>query len=99
MASCPNYDGAEEALRNLLAKLGGMERFVAPGQRVLLKANLLRPSPPETAVCTHPAVVAAASGKDHVFSSQKLITIKGECIWSCGWQGSYCWCFWQGFWY
>ena len=56
VASCPNYDGAEEALRNLLAKLGGMERFVKPGERILLKVNLLRPAAPESAVCTHPAV-------------------------------------------
>ena len=47
------------ALAALLAPLGGMERFVKPGQRVLVKPNLLAPLPPERAVTTHPAVVEA----------------------------------------
>ena len=38
-----------------------MERFVRPGERILLKANLLRAAPPESAICTHPAVAAAAA--------------------------------------
>jgi len=40
--------------------LGGMRRFVSPGERILLKPNLLSPSPPEKAITTHPAVVEAA---------------------------------------
>src|SRR5699024_11893804 len=39
--------------------MGGISRFVQPGDRILLKANLLRPVPPEAAVCTHPAVIGA----------------------------------------
>jgi uncharacterized protein (DUF362 family)/Pyruvate/2-oxoacid:ferredoxin oxidoreductase delta subunit len=45
----------------MLAPLGGMEAFVAPGQRVLLKPNLLYPKPPAFAVTTHPAVVRAVA--------------------------------------
>lgn len=56
---CADYAGAEAALRETVARMGGMERFVRPGERILLKANLLRPAPPESAVCTHPAVVEA----------------------------------------
>lgn len=56
---CTDYTGAEAALRGAVARMGGMERFVRPGERILLKANLLRPAPPESAVCTHPAVVGA----------------------------------------
>ena len=56
---CADYAGAESALRSALASMGGMKRFVRPGERILLKANLLRPAPPESAICTHPAVVAA----------------------------------------
>ena len=48
-------------LRALLAPLGGMSAFVKPGEKVLLKPNLLGPFPPETAVTTHPAVVEAAA--------------------------------------
>lgn len=56
---CADYAGVEAALRETVARMGGMERFVRPGERILLKANLLRPAPPESAVCTHPAVVEA----------------------------------------
>lgn len=61
--ACPGYDPdrVREALRAVLAPLGGMERFVRPGQRVLLKPNLLSPRPPEDAVTTHPALVQAVA--------------------------------------
>lgn len=63
LARCPDYDltGVAAALRILLEPLGGMERYVRPGQRVLLKPNLLRPASPEKAVTTHPAVVEAVA--------------------------------------
>ena len=48
------------AMRACLEPLGGMKAFVRPGQRVLLKPNLLGGFPPEHAVTTHPAVVRAA---------------------------------------
>ncbi|WP_294477701.1 DUF362 domain-containing protein [uncultured Victivallis sp.] len=48
-------------LRKLLAPLGGMRAFVNPGEKVLLKPNLLGPFAPESAVTTHPAVVEAAA--------------------------------------
>lgn len=58
---CGDYGQVESALRELLARMGGIQRFVKPGERILLKANLLRPAPPESAVCTHPAVVEAVA--------------------------------------
>ncbi|MGC1454762.1 MAG: DUF362 domain-containing protein, partial [Nitrospirota bacterium] len=39
--------------------LGGMRAFIKPGERVLIKPNLLKASSPETAVTTHPEVVRA----------------------------------------
>ncbi len=59
---CPHYFGEEprRALERVLEPLGGMERFVRPGQAVLLKPNLLRKTRPEEAVATHPALVRAA---------------------------------------
>lgn len=56
---CQDYDQAAEQLSALIAGMGGMERFVRPGERILLKANLLAAARPEQAVCTHPAVVSA----------------------------------------
>ena len=58
---CRTYDpeAVREAVGTSLAHLGGMGTFVARGQRVLVKPNLLSSRPPEAAVTTHPAVVQA----------------------------------------
>ncbi len=47
--------GVEELLR----PLGGMKAFVKPGQKVLLKPNMLMAKSPDQAVTTHPEVVRA----------------------------------------
>lgn len=60
-ASCPDYEQAEACIRALVEQMGGMGRFVRPGVRIVLKANLLRAAPPESAICTHPAVVEAVA--------------------------------------
>lgn len=60
-ASCPDYEQAEACIRALVEQMGGMGRFVRPGERIVLKANLLRAAPPESAICTHPAVVEAVT--------------------------------------
>ncbi|TRO81216.1 DUF362 domain-containing protein [Desulfuromonas acetexigens] len=61
LKAAASYDRAvvEQALADVLAPLGGMEAFVRPGQRVLIKPNLLSAKPPEKAVTTHPEVVRA----------------------------------------
>jgi len=57
---CPEYsDNLKDIMQQGLAEIGGMERFVSPGQRVFLKVNLLMKKAPEEAVTTHPAVVEA----------------------------------------
>ena len=57
---CPEYTAdVEQRLREGLAELGGMSTFVKPGQKVLLKVNLLMKKRPEEAVTTHPSVVEA----------------------------------------
>ncbi|NLZ60473.1 MAG: DUF362 domain-containing protein [Lentisphaerae bacterium] len=60
LARLESYDDFEAllaALRELLRPLGGMSAFVRPGQRVLLKVNLLAPARPEQAVTTHPELL------------------------------------------
>jgi uncharacterized protein (DUF362 family)/Pyruvate/2-oxoacid:ferredoxin oxidoreductase delta subunit len=56
-----NYDRTEikSAVIRLLEPLGGMASFVKPGERVLLKPNMLSAKPPEAAVTTHPEVLRA----------------------------------------
>ncbi|MBO4345661.1 MAG: DUF362 domain-containing protein [Victivallales bacterium] len=63
LAKLDGYDDfsrVELAMREALAPFGGMSAIVSPGQRVLLKPNLVAPSKPELAVTTHPAIVRAA---------------------------------------
>jgi uncharacterized protein (DUF362 family)/Pyruvate/2-oxoacid:ferredoxin oxidoreductase delta subunit len=57
------YDPAEmrASLEALLAPLGGMGRFVRPGETVLLKPNLVFGFPPERAATTHPVLVRAVA--------------------------------------
>lgn len=59
LVECSDYPAVAEALPRLLATLGGMGRFVKPGQSVLVKPNLLSDHTPDEAVTTHPEVVRA----------------------------------------
>ncbi len=52
-----DYPILRELVTSLLKPLGGIESFVARGERVLLKPNMLSAKPPEAAVTTHPALV------------------------------------------
>lgn len=52
-------DAIKSGIIRLLAPLGGMGAFVGPGERVLLKPNMLSAKPPEAAVTTHPEVLRA----------------------------------------
>jgi len=49
----------DEAVREGLALLGGVEQFVRPEEKVLLKPNLLARALPQKAITTHPAVFSA----------------------------------------
>jgi uncharacterized protein (DUF362 family)/NAD-dependent dihydropyrimidine dehydrogenase PreA subunit len=63
LAKAAAYDPAEilAAVRACLDHLGGIRAWVKPGQRVLLKPNLLGGFPVERAVTTHPAVIRAVA--------------------------------------
>ncbi len=83
---CNSYDPDEvrDALNKVLDHLGGMAAYVSPGDRVLLKPNLLAPKPPEAAVTTHPEVVRAvalevmeAGGKVYLGDSPAMGSLAG----------------------
>jgi uncharacterized protein (DUF362 family)/Pyruvate/2-oxoacid:ferredoxin oxidoreductase delta subunit len=56
---CASYEreAVKSALIRLLEPLGGMGAFVWPGERVLLKPNMLSAKAPGKAVTTHPEVL------------------------------------------
>ena len=61
LVRCDRYDDAavQAAVDRGLALLGGADRFCRPGERLVLKPNLLVASSPDKAVTTHPAVFRA----------------------------------------
>ena len=61
IVKCPDYDQpiVDQAVRESIDLLGGVGQFVQPGQKVLLKVNLLSATPPERGIVTHPAVIEA----------------------------------------
>jgi len=80
----PDYDknGVYRAIREAIDLLGGIGRFVSPGERILLKPNLLSPASPDKAITTHPAVVRAvielvreAGGRPFIGDSPGIATL------------------------
>ena len=49
------------ATKKAIEMLGGIERFVKPGNTVLLFPNIISPSPPKFAINTHPDVIKAVA--------------------------------------
>ncbi len=72
---CSDYttDSISSAVRRSVDLLGGIGAFVQPGNRVLLKPNLLKARPPEAAVTTHPEVVRAAIRLVHEAGGTALV--------------------------
>lgn len=58
---CPDYGEklVEEKVRGAIGLLGGIEKFISKGDKVLIKPNVLRASSPEAHVTTHPLIVKA----------------------------------------
>ncbi len=85
LVRCESYDDecVEAAVRNAVDGLGGMASFVKPGDRVLLKPNLLSAKSPEKRVTTDPSVIRAvarlvleAGGKPFIADSPALEAFK-----------------------
>jgi uncharacterized protein (DUF362 family)/NAD-dependent dihydropyrimidine dehydrogenase PreA subunit len=62
LIKCPDYgrNRVYFSVRRAVELLGGAEKFIRPGARVLIKPNMLAAKPPDKAVTTHPEVVRAA---------------------------------------
>ena len=60
---CSSYDytAVKAAVESGLELIGGASVFVKPGEKILLKPNLLAADPPEKCVTTHPAVFKAVA--------------------------------------
>lgn len=65
IVACRVYEEKEvlAAVGQAFELLGGLERFVRPGAKVLLKPNLLSARAPQEGVTTHPLIVKAVIGE------------------------------------
>jgi uncharacterized protein (DUF362 family)/Pyruvate/2-oxoacid:ferredoxin oxidoreductase delta subunit len=88
IARCADYDPARtfSAVKRAVELLGGMSAFVKPGDRALIKPNLLKASPPKAAVTTHPEVVRSvirlvreAGGEAMVGDSPGMGSLRSVC--------------------
>lgn len=63
LTRCGDYgtQNVFDAVKRAVDLIGGIEAFVKPGMKVLIKPNLLSARPPEDAVDTHPEVVRAVA--------------------------------------
>lgn len=61
LQSCKTYDYelVRTAIQKNISNLGGLEKYLEKGDRVLLKVNLLMKKKPEEATTTHPVFVKA----------------------------------------
>ncbi|OGC84238.1 MAG: hypothetical protein A2W07_09385 [candidate division Zixibacteria bacterium RBG_16_43_9] len=60
---CQDYllDNVRGAVKKSFDNLGGLHKFVKPGDKVLIKPNLLSAKDPSRAITTHPSVVQAVA--------------------------------------
>lgn len=63
VSKCENYDYERilACVRQQIDTLGGVSSFIKPGQKILIKPNMLSCKTPDQAATTHPAVVQAVA--------------------------------------
>ena len=60
---CPDYgaENLDRALRMSFENLGGIDKYIKPGMKVVLKPNLVMKKHPDSAATTHPALVSSVA--------------------------------------
>ncbi len=59
IVKCADYENIREAVEKSLNLIGGIEKFIEPGSRVVIKPNLVSRRKPEEAATTHPKLLRA----------------------------------------
>ena len=61
ISKCTSYqlEEVQKAVAKCMDSIGGISSFIKPGDKVLIKPNMLQGKSPEEAITTHPAVVEA----------------------------------------
>src|SRR5512135_1381288 len=76
----PSLDDVDSVLGDVLALMGGLERFVKPGQYVLVKPNLVAGAPPESGGTTHVELVEALVRRIQRLSPGRLVVAEGAAV-------------------
>jgi uncharacterized protein (DUF362 family) len=75
VAEGTNDDSAEVLLRTALAPLGGIERFVKPGQTVAIKPNVTWDRPPHTASSQDPDLMRAMINMVRAAGASRILIV------------------------
>jgi len=59
LIKCEDYAEVKKAIDKVLKLIGGLQKYIKRGDKVLLKPNLSDPLPPEKAAVTHPLFLQA----------------------------------------
>jgi uncharacterized protein (DUF362 family)/ferredoxin len=72
---CESYEPARlgPVIEKVFDDIGGLGSLIKPGDRVLLKPNLLKSGVPDEAIVTHPAVVEAVASMVKDFSAAPFL--------------------------
>jgi uncharacterized protein (DUF362 family)/Pyruvate/2-oxoacid:ferredoxin oxidoreductase delta subunit len=75
VTQCHGYDPdlIDRKLDYILNLLGGLDSFIKPGMRVLLKPNLISAKAPERAITTHPEIVAAVARQVRKIGAEPVV--------------------------
>jgi len=79
IAECTDYgpENVTAAINRCIEYFGGANKFVKPGDKVVIKPNLLMPSRPDDARTTHPSVIKASALA--FLSAEARVTIAESC--------------------
>jgi len=67
------YEAVVDSVRRAVDMAGGLSEIVAPGNKVLIKPNLVAPFGPETGACTSPHVCQAIADLVHELGAKAII--------------------------
>ncbi|PKK82867.1 MAG: hypothetical protein CVT49_11800 [candidate division Zixibacteria bacterium HGW-Zixibacteria-1] len=75
IVECNSYDidTVKSKISGILELLGGLDQYVKPGMKVLLKPNLISAKAPERAITTHPEIVAAVANEVRKLGATPII--------------------------
>ncbi|MBD3204143.1 DUF362 domain-containing protein [Candidatus Woesearchaeota archaeon] len=59
VVECKSYQDIKSAIMDSINMIRGIDKYIQPNQKILLKPNLCDPIPPEKAATTHPLFVKA----------------------------------------